>query len=111
MTEGGLYSDQKNRRRDIQYCMQRQTQEDQQDSCIEKDWSGKWRRCIINCYQRKITPKGIEASKCHMLGGCPYARKQVIPSIQVSFNELEEIYGLIGTNIRNLTDTQEKLLH
>ena len=45
-----------------------------------------------------------------MPGGCPYARKQVIPGIRVSFNGLEEIYGLIGSNIRNLSDTQEKLL-
>ena len=57
--------------------------------------------------QRNITPKGIAASKCHMPGGCPYARKQVVPGISVSFNGLEEIYGLIGSNV---SDTQEKLL-
>ena len=61
-------------------------QEDQQDSCIEEDLSGEWtRRCTINCYQRNITPKGIAASKCCILGGCPYARKQVIPGIWGSF--------------------------
>ena len=45
-----------------------------------------------------------------MLGGHLYARKQVMLGILVSFNGLEEIYGLIETNIRNLIYTQEKLL-
>ena len=67
--------------------------------------------CNINCYQRNITPKGIAASKCHMPGGCPHARRQVLPGICKFLSmELEEMYGLIGSVIRNLSDTQEKLL-